>query len=224
MLDKNWAVFRNIDDLSQQLANDILRIAKQSIKLSNSFKIVLTGGRSVVNLYKILRCSKSDWSKWNVYIGDERCLPLQNKGRNDYVINDVWLNNGLIPKKNINFIKAELGGENGAYNYEKVLKSVVNFDIVLLSIGEDGHVASLFPGHYYDDNKSVVFERNSPKFPKERISMSYSRLNQAENIFKIVSGISKKDAVESWLQERSLPINQINGFSEKVYICQDALP
>ena len=159
-----------------------------------------------------------------VYIGDERCLPLQDKERNDHIINSIWLNNSQIPEKNINFIKAELGCDNGAYTYEEVLKNIVNFDVVLLSIGEDGHTASLFPGHYYDNIKSVVVERNSPKHPKDRISMSYSRLSRANNVFKVVSGVSKQSAVGLWLKGRSLPINKIKGLFERVYICKDALP
>jgi 6-phosphogluconolactonase len=224
MLEDNWLIFKDNDSLSKDLAREILDIAKKSIKLNGCFTIVLAGGRSVINLYKILSQSVSDWSKWFVYIGDERCLPFQDKGRNDHIINSIWLNNGQIPKKNINFIKAELGCDNGAYDYEEVLKNIAIFDIVLLSIGEDGHTASLFPGHYYDNNKSVVVERNSPKYPKYRISMSYLRLNLSNNVFKIAVGASKQNAVGLWLQGNSLPINQIKGLSEKVYICNDALP
>jgi len=224
ILNENWLIFKDNNGLSKELAREILDIAKNSIRLNGCFTIVLAGGRSVINLYKILRQSTSDWNKWYVYIGDERCLPLQDKERNDHIINSIWLNNSQIPENNINFIKAELGHDNGAYDYEEVLKNIVSFDVVLLSTGEDGHTASLFPGHYYDNNKSVVVERNSPKRPKDRISMSYSRLNRANNVFKVVSGVSKQNAVGLWLQGKILPISQIKGLSEKVYICKDALP
>jgi 6-phosphogluconolactonase len=223
ILNENWLIFKDNNDLSKELAREILDIAKNSIRLNGCFTIVLAGGRSVINLYKILRQSTSDWNKWYVYIGDERCLPLQDKDRNDHIINSIWLNNSQIPEKNINFIKAELGHDNGAYDYEEVLENIASFDVVLLSIGEDGHTASLFPGHYYDNNKSVVVEHNSPKRPKDRISMSYSRFNRANNVFKVVSGASKQNAVGLWLQGKTLPINQIKGLSEKVYICKDAL-
>jgi 6-phosphogluconolactonase len=219
----NWFFFKDIDKLSEQLANEILDIAKNSIKLNNNFKIVLAGGTSVINLYKILRNSKSDWRRWQIYIGDERCLPLQDNDRNDHIINKVWLNSSPIPKQNINFMHAELGADNGALHYEKMLKNIGDFDIVLLSIGEDGHAASLFPDHLYNEKKSVVVERNSPKYPKDRISMSYSRLNQSKNIFKVVNGSSKQNALNLWLEGAVLPINKINGYSEKVYICEDVL-
>ena len=223
MLKNNWFVYPNIDELSEQLARDILTLAEKSIKLNNNFKIVLTGGESIINTYKILNNSSSDWSKWHIYLGDERCLPAGDRNRNDYIIKQVWLNNSQILKKNIHFIHAELGPNNGALYYEKILSNTGYFDIVLLSMGEDGHTASLFPGHFYNKNKSVVSECNSPKYPKNRISVSYSRLNKSKNIFKVVCGSSKKKAVDLWLAGKTLPINKIYVQSEKIFACENVL-
>ncbi len=224
MLKDNWFIFIDINKLSKRLASDILAIAEQSIKLSDSFKIVLAGGASLIKTYKILSDADSDWSKWHVYIGDERCLPTKDKDRNDYAINEAWLNNSLIPKQNINFIQSELGARKGALYYEKTLKNVGYFDVVLLGMGEDGHTASLFPDHLYDKNKSVVVECNSPKYPKERISMSYSRFNKSKHVFKVINGHAKKGTVSLWLKGKKAPISEINGDFERVYICKDVLP
>jgi 6-phosphogluconolactonase len=90
-------------------------------------------------------------------------------------------------------------------------------------MGEDGHTASLFPGHLYGENKNVVAEYNSPKYPKERISMSYERLNQAKNVFKLVCGQSKRLSLNSWLKGEVLPITKINGKLESVFYCNDVL-
>ena len=224
MLKGNWSIFENIDKLSMQVADDILDVAKISIKSTGSFKIVLAGGKSLIPTYKILSHSNADWSRWHIYIGDERCLPLKNKERNDHNINIIWLNNSPIPKKNIHFIRAELDAKQAAWHYETTLKEVKNFDVTLLSMGEDGHTASLFPGHQYDNKRDVVIINNSPKKPKQRISLSYSRLNQSNKVFKIISGSLKCNAVRQWLNNIQLPINQINGNSEKVYLSQNALP
>jgi 6-phosphogluconolactonase len=69
-----------------------------------------------------------------------------------------------------------------------------------------------------------VVERNSPKYPKERVSMSYLRLNRSKNVFKIINGISKQGSLDLWLKGQDLPISQVNGFNNKIYICKDALP
>ena len=218
-----WTVFEDINEIAEQLANDILDVAKDSIKLNNRFSIVLTGGNSILSTYKILANSNSEWSKWHVYLGDERCLPAKDKNRNDYIINRVWLKNSPIPIENINFIRAELGAKHGALDYEILLDNVTEFDVVLLSMGSDGHVASLFPNHVYSKNRHVVKEYNSPKYPKERISMSYLRLNKARNVFKIISGKSKSASVKLLLKNNIMPINKVHGKSEKIFISKDAL-
>jgi len=224
MLNNNWNIFKNINELSQKLANDILSDAESSIKSKNSFKIVLAGGNSILQTYEILSNSKSDWGKWHIYIGDERCLPLKDKERNDHNINTIWLNNSPIPKKNIHFIRAELSAKQAVSHYETTLREVEIFDLTLLSMGEDGHTASLFLGHQYNASSDVIIVNNSPKKPKQRISLSYARLNRSNKIFKIISGSSKCNAVGQWLNNIQLPINQINGDSEKVYLSRDALP
>ena len=219
MLKDSWIFFKDTDTLSKQLAKDTLSIADHYIKKNGQFKIVLSGGKSFIDLYKVLRNSKSNWSKWNIYISDERCLPLYDNNRNDIMINKVWLNNGKIPKQNINFIYAELDAKDAVKRYESALKHVGDFDLVLLGMGEDGHTASLFPKHMYNKKESVVVECNSPKYPKERISLSYSRLNKSKNVYKVISGSSKHKALGLWKKGKDLPINKVFGKIEKVYIC-----
>jgi len=223
MLKNNCFVYDDINNLSLQLAKDILNLAEYSIKKYNKFTIVLAGGDSFTNVYKILGKSQSDWSKWYVYIGDERYLKKNDKYRNDYTIGKIWLNNGLIPKKNINLISAGLEIKDTVLRYENILKKILSFDLVLLGMGEDGHTASLFPNRMYSEKDSVVVEQNSPKFPKDRISMSYSRLNRSRHVFKVVCGNSKKMAFNQWLKGKELPISKINGNVEKVFICKNLL-
>jgi 6-phosphogluconolactonase len=182
----------------------------------------LTGGQSVLSLYKILSKADSNWDKWHIYIGDERFLPAGHKDRNDQTINEIWLDNSTIPKNNIHFIKAELGLLEARVEYENTLKSIDKFDIVLLSMGEDGHIASLFPNHSYPEEQMVVVEQGSPKPPKERISMSYQQLNKAHYIFKLIIGESKQKAVTLLEQNVNLPIVRVNGSCEKLYFCKNA--
>jgi len=200
-----------------------LNIAKKSIFEKDCFSIVLTGGQSVLNLYKILSKSDSNWEKWHIYIGDERCVPMRHKDRNDQVINEIWLDNSTISKNNIHFIQAELGLIEAQKEYEKVLKKIDKFDVVLLSVGEDGHVASLFPNHSYPDNKMVVIESNSPKSPKQRLSMSYKQLNKSNYIFKLLIGKSKQQAVHLLQKNTNLPMTKVTGECEKLYICKNAI-
>ena len=218
ILNDNWLIFDDKMSLSKALAQEILNIAKKSISEKNCFSIVLTGGQSVLSLYKILSKADSNWDKWHIYIGDERFLPAGHKDRNDQLINEAWLDNSIIPKSNIYFIKAELGSVKAKLEYESIIDKIDKFDVTLLSMGEDGHVASLFPDHVYPKNQNVVIDMNSPKLPKQRISMSYERISASNNIFKIIIGESKKMATQLVLKNIALPFNKVCGDSEKIFI------
>ena len=120
-------------------------------------------------------------------------------------------------------IKAELGLLEARVRYENTLKKIDKFDVVLLSIGEDGHIASLFPNHIYPEDQMVVVEKNSPKLPMERISMSYSRISTSENILIIIVGKLKQKAVRLMLDKKNLPINKIIINTGKVFIHSNAI-
>jgi 6-phosphogluconolactonase len=107
--------------------------------------------------------------------------------------------------------------------YEKVLKKINKFDVVLLSMGEDGHVASLFPNHLYLEDQMVVIESNSPKPPKQRLSMSYKQFNKSNHILKFIIGESKQKAVGLLKKNKNLPITKVTGEREKLYICKNAI-
>jgi len=223
ILNDNWLIFDDEMSLSEALAQEILNIAKKSISEKNCFSIVLTGGQSALSLYKILSKADSNWDKWHIYIGDERFLPARHKDRNDQTINEIWLDNSTIPKNNIHFIKAELGLLEAKLEYENTLKKIDKFDIVLLGMGEDGHIASLFPNHVYPEDQMIVVEHDSPKPPKERVSMSYKQLNRAHYIFKLIIGESKQKAVTLLQQNANLPITRVNGDCEKLYFSKSAI-
>lgn len=218
---KNAFFFNNKKNLFKNLHAEILDIAKKSIIKKGFFSIVLTGGKSILGLYQILSKSVSNFEKWHIYISDERFLPKNHQDRNDKAINKIWLNNKRIPKKNIKFIQAELGLDKARKDYENKLKKVDTFDLVLLSVGSDGHISSLFPGHKYDKLQNVVIEMNSPKPPKERISMSYKRLNNTKNLFKIIIGSSKKPIVMRLLNGERLSANSIRHKKEFFFIYTD---
>ena len=90
-------------------------------------------------------------------------------------------------------------------------------------MGEDGHIASLFPNHIHPEEQMVVVEQGSPKPPKERISMSYQQLNKAHYIFKLIIGESKQKAVILLEQNVNLPIARVNGECEKLFFCKNAI-
>jgi 6-phosphogluconolactonase len=91
-------------------------------------------------------------------------------------------------------------------------------------MGEDGHIASLFPGHKYPENRSVIIEKKSPKIPRQRLSMSYKQLNKSTYVFKIILGQPKRQAISLIFQGCDLPINRVFGEVEKIFIHSSAIP
>jgi 6-phosphogluconolactonase len=159
-------------------------------------------------VYALLRESAADWASWQVYFGDERCLPPQNPERNSRMAACAWLDHVAIPPGRIHPIPAELGAEAAAAAYAQELAGVGEFDLVLLGLGEDGHTASLFPGQDWGVNDAaldVLAVRDAPKPPPQRVSLSARRLSQAREVLFLVSGAGKRQAVADWRAGKAIP-------------------
>jgi 6-phosphogluconolactonase len=105
-----------------------------------------------------------------------------------------------------------------------VIAGVDSFDTVLLGMGEDGHTASLFPGHVNSSDETVHAVYNSPKPPPERVTLSAKTLSQTRQLLFLVTGEGKRDAVQQWRQGIILPVALIRPESGvDVYIDAAAL-
>jgi 6-phosphogluconolactonase len=197
----------------QQLAiESILASAAQAIHERGQFHIVLAGGSTPREIYHGLCAARIDWSAWHIYFGDERCLPLRDSDRNSRMAAEVWLNRVPIPPLQLHTIPAELGAAQAARMYSETLRTVGDFDLVLLGLGEDGHTASLFPGHEWgtapgSPDTLAVFD--APKPPPQRVSLSAARLSRARQAIFLVSGESKRGAVAAWRAGKDIPVRTV---------------
>lgn len=199
--DTRWHAVADKATLAQRGCQWIASAADAAISLRESFHLVLAGGSTPQACYKLLRALDTDWSRWWVYFGDERCVPIGHAQRNDAMAREAWLDHVPIPCDNIQPMPAELGAEAGAQAYVRTLDGIGIFDMVLLGLGEDGHTASLFPGHDWGtapDAIDVLAVFDSPKPPPQRVSLSASRLSRAREVLFLVSGTEKRSAVRRW--------------------------
>lgn len=200
-----WQHFNSIDCLRHAVCDAIALSASRAIAQRGRFNLVLAGGNTPRAIYRLLRDLNMDWSKWHVYHGDERCLATDHEDRNSLMVEQVLLNHVAIPPNQVHHIPAELGPVAGAKAYAQTLQGLGSFDLVLLGLGEDGHTASLFPGHALDNSAHAVPVFDSPKPPAERITMSQQRLNDAQQVIFIVSGAVKQQAVDNWRSGVAIP-------------------
>ena len=207
----NWKDFQNKNKLESILLHDILSIANNAISENGSFKIVMAGGSTPEKLYRsFLNVPNQNFSDWELYIGDERCLSEDSKDRNSHMIKRSFIDHLPEDTKPKFFpINSEKGSQEASSEYNVVIDRIDRFDLVLLGLGEDGHTASLFPGQQWDNQLNVVAVSNAPKPPSDRVSMTPKAFLKAEKIFFIVTGHGKKDAVSVWKAGDGIPASKI---------------
>lgn len=176
------------------------------------FDIVLAGGSTPRPLYQALAKKPHDWGRWRVWFGDERCLPPHAPERNSAMAEASLLAGASIAPAHFHAIPAELGPEPAAQAYAALLADMGPFDLVLLGLGEDGHTASLFPGHEWGaapGMPDVLPIHDAPKPPPERVSLSARRLAHAHEVLFLVTGEDKRDAVARWRAGDPIPASAI---------------
>jgi 6-phosphogluconolactonase len=207
-----WVGVQDADALRAAAFERIVASTASALASRGRFAIVLAGGTTPRGVYAMLREAKTDWSRWHVYFGDERCLPRDDPERNSRMARDAWLDHVAIPRGQIHAIPAEDGPAPAARRYAQTLHGIGEFDFVLLGLGEDGHTASLFPGHDWGnapDSPDVLAITDAPKPPRERVSMSAARLSRAQRVLFLVEGDIKRDAVRRWRAGEDIPARAI---------------
>ncbi|MBI9114896.1 6-phosphogluconolactonase [Sanguibacter suaedae] len=153
-----------------------------------------------------------DWSQVHVWWGDERFLPPGHADRNETQARDALLDAlDLLPAENVHAMPAAVGDldpEGAANLYASELAEhatdgapVPEFDVTLLGMGPDAHVASLFPGHeaLRATGASTVGVHGSPKPPAERVSLTFEAIQASREVWVVAAGAEKAGAVAAAL-------------------------
>ena len=177
--------------------------------------IVLTGGGTGIGLLKYVGANDQaiDWSKVHLFWGDERYVPLADDERNEKQAREALLDHIDIPPGNVHPMAAS-DGEFGpdldaaARAYQDVLASSAqpgeaapDFDVHLLGMGGEGHINSLFPHSpaVLESERLVVGIEDSPKPPPRRITLTLPAVRLSREVWLVVSGEAKADAVAAAL-------------------------
>ncbi|MEV0679473.1 6-phosphogluconolactonase [Actinosynnema sp. NPDC050436] len=179
--------------------------------------LVLTGGRTGAAVLEQVRASPArdavDWSRVDLYWGDERFLPSGHPDRNETQSRAALLDHVPVDPARVHAVEPSDGrfGDDpdaAAAAYAEVLAAggeaaggVPAFDVLLLGVGEEGHVASIFPDSpaVHEGARTVVAVRDCPKPPPTRVSLTLPAIRRAREVWLMTTGEAKADAVAAAL-------------------------
>ncbi len=204
-----WTQLDTAEQVAEAACQQILKLAELAIQQRGIFRIVLAGGSTPQMSYELLSQQAADWSKWAFYFGDERCLPQGHADLNYVMAKQSLLDRVPVNSGQVYPIHSQHSAEQGAEQYIDCIQKAVPFDITLLGMGEDGHTASIFPGHNWQNKPVVYAVHDAPKPPGDRITLSIEALGNTRKLLVLITGENKANAVSKWQQGSSLPVNSI---------------
>jgi len=207
--------YKTAEDVAQAAAENAVEILQMAIEAKGSASWVLAGGTSPMLAYKKIVKDFSDaidWSLVTVLMGDERMVPLDHKDSNYGAILPLFDKNIELSKVKRIVPDTEVDVASAADDYARKIafEHIVEFDLVWLGVGEDGHTLSLFPGNASfteETERWVIPVYDSPKPPSERISLSLKALEFVDELVIFAVGASKQDALKAARLKRLLPIS-----------------
>jgi len=156
--------------------------------------LVLAGGNTPKRTYELLTHRDVTWGRVTILFGDERCVPPDHPDSNYRLAREALLDR--VAPGSVHRIAGELGPDEAAELYSRIVAGLAPLDVVLLGAGEDGHTASLFPGHPEVGAQGwAVGVRNAPKPPPDRVSLTLPALQGARRVIVLATGAGKADAV-----------------------------
>jgi 6-phosphogluconolactonase len=176
--------------------------------------VALSGGSTPKKIFEYISShdtGRMNWNKVTFFWGDERCVPPEDNESNYKMARLNLFENLHIPEQNIFRIFGEAEPDQEALRYDKIISENVTiedklprFDVIMLGIGEDGHTASIFPGHtemFYSTNNCEV--ATHPQSGQKRITITGPVINNAKNIVFMVTGPDKAQIVADIIEDKT---------------------
>jgi 6-phosphogluconolactonase len=205
--------------LYTRAAEEIAHFAGEAICTHGEFTLCLTGGSTPAAIYELLATRfqlSVDWKEIQFFWGDERCVPPDDPASNFGMANRTMLSKIALRPEQIHRIHGEDEPNQAAFEYEHELRrffrvgeldnDLPSFNLLLLGLGENAHVASLFPHHSALHEKTrMAVAVDVEATPSRRVSLTMPVLNNAERIMFLVTGEKKAAAVRNVLQGAADP-------------------
>jgi len=229
-------VHEDADALSTAVAGELLSRIADLQAAGDVPHIVLTGGTIAETIHReVARLTPEsgvDWGAVEVWFGDERYVGPDSPDRNVGQARAAFLDTVGVPAHRVHAMPSTADADDvdaaaEAYEAELHERGPAAFDILMLGVGPDGHVASLFPGFDQVDitDRTTVAVTGSPKPPPERVSLTLPRLNKSTAVWFLVSGEGKAEAVGRALggaDVHDVPAAGVTGREETIWFLDRA--
>ena len=227
-METNIKIFPTPFELAWNFAEEMANNISESTKNNRTFTIALSGGSTPETLFTILSkkfAEKVPWQLVHIFWGDERCVPPDDKESNFGMANKNLLTKIKIPSTNIHRVRGEDDPEREALRYSEEISAfnakrndLPFFDLIILGLGEDGHTASIFPGHTeLFDSERICEVAFHPVTKQKRITLTGKVINNADNISFLVTGEKKAGVIQSLFRKNSTSSNYPASHVNPVY-------
>ena len=201
------------ETVAQRAAAHVIAAIGRAIEQRGVAHVALSGGTTPGRTYELLGAKPSEMAGLEVWFADERCVEPDDEESNFRLAKETLLGPAGIAPERAHRMLGELGPREGAERYAaEISEHLISdggppvLDLVVLGIGPDGHVASLFPGAgtlEAGERAVCLGVSDSPKPPPERITLSLAMLRAARGCLLLATGAGKADAVDAMLGEPS---------------------
>lgn len=210
-------LYADLPELSEEVTVQILAAIENGLKLNNQFHLALTGGTLGLKISEALvdefNVDSHAFEGLHIWWSDERFVPADSAERNVLPFRNGLTNKKIVVHQGLASDAAK-NVEEAAVDYALALENI-GMNLIILGLGPDGHVASLFPGMTdFDDARTIFAVTDSPKPPAARISFTMKSINSANEVWIVASGESKAEAVTKVVEaDLSIPASHVRGKS-----------
>ena len=200
-------------------SNKLLDLISSEINDSENYSLGLSGGSTPKFFYELFAEKYKDYSNIYLWTVDERHVDINDEKSNQRMINSIFSNS------NLNIIEYSYEEDPGysAKDYTtKVFSKIDKLNAAILGVGEDGHIASLFPGTTALNADEKGFVQNEVNIlTRWRVTSTFELLKNVEHVYLLVTGDNKKEIIEKIGKENDLPVNELIRLREKTVLLTD---
>ena len=200
-------------------SNTLLDLISSEINDSENYSLGLSGGNTPKFFYELFAEKYKNYSNIYLWTVDERHVDINDEKSNQRMINSIFSNSNL----NIIEYSYEEDPSHSAKNYTtKVFSKFDKFNAAILGVGEDGHIASLFPDTTALNADEKGFVHNEVNIlTRWRVTSTFELLKNVEHVYLLVTGDSKKEIIEKIGKENDLPVNELIRLRKKTVLLTD---